>query len=101
MDLMFTRYSDPFSFMDSLIENGSFGGGIDRIYEIRNDDVLWELYLHKVFDRSFEDFKDEITGQSKNIHRAVMTKAEFNTTIEMSKSILESIDPTGKGGELC
>lgn len=98
MDLMFTRYSDPFSFMDSLIDNGSFSTGINKIYELQNEDVSWELYLHKVFDKSFDQFKKDI---SRNIQKDRLTSAEFNATIEMSKSILKSIDPTEKSGELC
>ena len=57
MDLVFKRYSSPFLLLDNLIENGKF---LEFIAELLNDyqeEQLYEFWLHKVHDKSYEEFK--------------------------------------------
>lgn len=97
--MIFKRYSDPFSFMDSMLDYGSFSNSISRLYELNNDDILWEFFLHKVSDKTYEEFRNSNTNNHLSLNKVIMTRTEFDTTVAMSKSILDSIDPTGRDGE--
>ena len=61
MDLIFKRYSSPFIFLENLIENNKFYDGVHTIWNKANDDKLWELYLHSMSEKSFTDWKNELT----------------------------------------
>ena len=97
MDLMFKRYSDPFSFIDSMLCYGSFSSSIDEVLKKTDDDTMWQFYLHKVFDKSFQEFLSESTAEKHTL----ISKAEFDATIEMSQYILDGMGPPDEGGELC
>lgn len=71
MDLLFSRYADPYKFMAPYIEEGRFGEFVinivtqeqerrkeqaDRIEE----DKLWNAYVHSYSDKSFIDWKAEV-----------------------------------------
>lgn len=94
MDLIFKRYADPFSFLDSMLCYGSFGVSVGKVIEYDDTDTLWEYYLNKVFDMTFDDF----VKVSRVEYKEPITKAEFDTTIEMSQSILNDLDPIEGGG---
>ena len=97
MDLMFKRYSDPFSFIDAMLCYGSFSSSIDDVLKKIDDDTMWQFYLHKVFNKSFQDFLSE----NKAEKHTPISKAEFDATIEMSQSILNGLDPPDEDGGLC
>lgn len=97
MDLIFKRYSDPFSFIDSMLCYGSFSSSINDVLKKNDDDTLWQFYLHKVFDKTFQDFKSQNTVEE----HTPMSKAEFDATIKMSESILNGLDPPEEDGGLC
>lgn len=93
MDLLFKRYASPFSFIDVLIFSGRFSEGVSEIYNLLNEDKEWEFFLHKVFDKSFDDFKNEIFAQPQE-----MTVDDFETTVNKSKSMLQGFAPDKSGG---
>ncbi len=92
MDLLFKRYASPFPFINTLIFGGRFSEGVSKIYGFSNEDKEWEFFLHKVFDKSFEDFKAETLAQPQE-----MTVDDFETTINKSKSMLQSFNPNESG----
>lgn len=72
-DLIFKRYSSPFLFLNKLLENNKFSSGIDTIYNQKNDDKLWELYLSILPTmamsgevKSFDDWKIEMSNNTTN-----------------------------------
>jgi len=93
MDLLFKRYASPFSFIDSLIFNGRFSEGVSEIYGFLNEDKEWEFFLHKVFDKSFEEFKETVLAQPQK-----MTSDDFEATVNNSKSMLRGFNPNKSGG---
>lgn len=93
MDLLFKRYASPFSFIDSLIFSGRFSEGVSEIYGFLNEDKEWEFFLHKVFDKSFEEFKSTVAAEPQK-----MTSNDFETTISNSKSMLQGFNPNESGG---
>ena len=54
-----------------------------------DEQKLWELYLHRVFEKSFEDFKNEVMNQ--NIPDKPI---DFEATVNESYMILEGFDPS-------
>lgn len=94
MDLIFKRYSDPFTFLDSMLCYGSFSISVGKVIEYDETDKLWELYLNKIFNMSFDDF----VKANRIDDKKPITKTEFDTTIAMSQSILDDLDPIEGGG---
>ena len=55
--------------------------------DLENEKTLWELYLHKVFDKSFNEFKNSIPKAS------VRPKENVETTVKNSFNILNGFNP--------
>lgn len=99
MDLLFNRYANPFPFVDGMIQTGRFSEFVRSFIEKENSEreeqTAWEFWLHKVWEGSFADFKDEMDNDKKNRQ---MSEKTMETTIKDSMNILKNFNPT-KGGE--
>lgn len=95
MDLLFQRYASPFPFVDGMIQTGRFSEFVDEFMKAKIESDRWDLYLHKVWDKTYEDFKreSEVFQNSRNL-----TESEVETTIKHSMNILDNFNPT-QGGE--
>lgn len=91
--MLFARYANPFMLLDGMIQTGRFADFVIEFMNIKNEENLWDIYLHKVFDKSFADFKRSI------MPRPQPTGEDIKTTVNSSKSILDGFIPTGTGGE--
>jgi hypothetical protein len=96
MDLLFKRYASPFLLLDSMLE---VTGLIDFVEDFinsyneeENEEILWEFYLHREFEKSYEEFKKSLVEASKS---EKATKKEIETAVKDSKSILENFHPNG------
>lgn len=89
MDQLFRRYADPFSFLDVLISNSRFSDFIVEFINSENEKKAWEYYLHKVFDKSFDEFKSSISS----VQNEKVPEADLETTIKDSKNILKNFNP--------
>lgn len=87
MDLLFHRYASPFLLLDQLIPTGDLSDFISTIWEIREEEMQWQYFLSKVFDKSFEDFKETMKPQQG------MTQKEIETTIKNSMSMMNTFIP--------
>ena len=54
------------------------------------DKTLWEYWLHKVFDKGFDEFKASLGGKNK---KAAPTQEEVKSIAMDSKSILAGFVP--------
>lgn len=102
MDLLTEMYASPFLLLDEVIRNEQFSEWVDMFLnklnkkqQEKNDQMLWEYYLHKVYDKSFNDFKASIgadigTGQPSN---NVMDEAKKQDIVKKSEDILNSFHP--------
>ena len=71
MDLLFSRYASPFLLLDTVIETSSLCSFIDNQYNQVEENKQWEFFLHKVFDKSWKDFLDEVSisnNETSNIN---------------------------------
>lgn len=100
MDLLFKKYASPFLLLNGYILTNSFAEFIEYFITNeqieRNDKLEWEYYLHRVFDKSFNEWKEETRNRENNLQ---MTQEQQKTTVLNSMEILKGFDPNKtKGG---
>jgi hypothetical protein len=99
MDLLFKRYADPIPFVDGMIRTGRFHEFVISFMKTVNrekeDQLDWEFFLHKVWEGSFRDFKEDIETNKQN---QAMSDQAMETTIKESMKILKNFNPN-EGGE--
>lgn len=99
MDLLFKRYASPFSFVDGMIQTGRFYEFVIDFIKTTNQEMEekydWDFFLHKVFDKSYQEFKEEIKTNKENQE---MSEQDIETTVQYSMNILNNFNPE-KGGE--
>lgn len=63
-----------------------------QLVEMHNDEMedksLWEVWLHKIFDKSFNDFRREVTEKP-----AAPTQEDVKSIVQESKNILNGFVP--------
>lgn len=89
--MLFTRYACPFLIVNQMIQSNRFSEFIDEFITFDEDRKLWEIYLHKVFDKSYFDFEKAVK-KPKQIQKPI----NFEATINESISILEGFKPEGE-----
>lgn len=98
-DLLHQRYASPFSFIDSMILANRFGEFVNsfmkKVYEEKNERLTWEFFLHRVYDKSFNEFKEDMKNDAENQN---MSEEDVETTIKHTMNILNSFNPE-EGGE--
>ena len=82
-----------------MIIAGRFAEYIHELLQIYNEEqeekTLWELWLHKVHDKSYNDFKASVGMMNKN---AAPTKKETAEVVQQSKKLLAGFR-IGVGGD--
>ena len=73
MDLLFKRYASPFLILDSYIENGSLTSFLRTLYEKVGEERMWEVWLHKVDNQSFDEFKNSIVEANEKVDNSTDT----------------------------
>lgn len=100
MDLLYQRYASPFSFMNGMIQTGRFSEFVENLVKTVNKEkdekTAWEYWLHKIWNGSFEEFKEEVQNNKKNMS---MSERTMETTIQNSMDILNNFNPQKEGGE--
>ena len=95
MDQLYKRYADPFSFMNGMIQTGRFSEFVSEFVKTTNkeveDDLDWQFFLHKVWEGTFQEFKEEIETNKKNQN---LDKRTIETTVQDSLNILGNFNPT-------
>ena len=100
MDLIHQRYASPFPFIDSMIQANKFGEFVDsfirKIHKEKNEKLTWEFYIHRIYDKSFNEFKEGLKNDAENQN---MSQEDVETTINSSINILNNFNPDDEGGE--
>ena len=92
MDLLFTRYASPFLLLDQLILTDSLSGYIDDLFTIiseeKQEQTMWEFFLHKVYNKTWKEFCEEtkISNDTKDV--------DLGETVLKSKTMLSNFTPT-------
>lgn len=90
--MIFKRYSNPFSLLDELIETNQFSDYVSFIPTKFEEDIEFKVWLHKVFDKSFNEFKKDIK-LSNDAQVGYMKEEDVKTTIQKSNEILSNFIP--------
>ena len=79
--------------LDRMISSGRLHEFVDefvRIYnEEQEDKTLWEVWLHRIFDKSFAEFKNSLNQTEK----AAPTPEELRSIAQDSMNILAGFAP--------
>ena len=87
MDLLFVRYASPFVLLDGLIMTNSLNSFVDDFSDFINKDREWEFFLHKVYDKSWSEFSNDMK-QSEN-----QKPIDLGATLVKSKNMLNNFTP--------
>lgn len=94
MDLLYRRYASPFDFLNRVIKYKRLNEIVSFIVikhmEEENEQKTWEFYLHRPIDKSYNDFKAELSYEPSNTE---MTETEFKATVQDSQLILKNFNP--------
>ncbi len=101
MDLIFSRYSSPFLFIDSLIKSNSLIKGIIEIIKLKDDELTWQMYCSLLSNpmskvKSYKDFKNQLgRGQSINTknNSKELKSIQIKEISEKSSNILNGFKP--------
>ncbi len=90
MDLLFKRYANPFLLVDNLIATNRFTEFILELIDIQNDKRIYDYWLHKIFDKGFEEFKKTVMENNKIVN---VDNQNVEKTINESMNILNNFNP--------
>ncbi len=93
MDLLFSKYASPFLLLDQYIRTRRLSEFIEEFMNQHNEDIKWEYFMHKVFDKSWNDFSQSVDDDMKKRSVPNFNEYTFETTIQDSKNILSGFRP--------
>lgn len=96
--MLFRRYSDPVALLNTMIRAGSLYDFLCEIVDIQNEEteeqVLWDIWLHKIFGQSYAAFRDLLGDNSKPEDGETKTeKVDLATLLKQSEEILSFVPP--------
>jgi hypothetical protein len=98
MDILLQRYNSPFDYLDMVIKAGSLSAFVREFSKIVGEEKEekhdWEYWLHKVWEGSFNDFKNDIETTRENQN---MSKATILETVNSSMNIMKNFKPGDEG----
>ena len=95
MDLIFKRYSSPFYLLDNYIQFGGLADFIDYLIDEVSEENIYELWLHKVYDREYNEFRDQCYGIVAQ--EATNRSIDVDKVVANSLSVLDIIQPQEEG----
>lgn len=90
MDGLYKRYSHPLELLEGMLACGEFGNFVLKFVEKINDDTVYEVWLHKVYEKSYDEFRRSVIDNAKNSR---MTEYEKTKAIRESEEILANFNP--------
>lgn len=89
MDLLFSKYASPFILLNGVIGTGRFLEFVLTFIEADNEKNFWDVWLHKIFDQSFEEFRKSVSGPG----RVSAPEKDMGASVKLSKDILQNFIP--------
>lgn len=93
--LLYSRYNDPISFLNLGHETVGIFETVLSIYIDKNNQQLWDLYLHFKPKKSFRDWKQSIGAN--NISNISLNRRYGTKNAEETKEIINKSDNILKG----
>lgn len=98
MDLLFKRYASPYSFIQGMIDTGRFEKFVTNfvltVNKEKSDKTDWEFFLHKVFDKSYNEWQEEVRTVNKNQQ---ISAVDVETTIKHTNDIINQFNSQNEG----
>lgn len=95
-DALYKRYGDPMPLLDQMAASGHLSwfirSFIDETAIEENDKMLWETWLHKVWNQDWKDFKRETMNRARTYAKNEYIRThprETANTIAKSRAIME------------
>ena len=90
---MYRRYANPVPLINGMIRTKRLMEFVNSLVEKHNreerDKTLWEVWLHRIFDKSFKEFSDGIEDNQK----AAPTQEEVSNIVLETKNMLNAFVP--------
>ena len=90
MGALYERYARPFEYVDQVIRFGRFDDFVLSFWEEKNDREIMDVWLHKSWDKTFAEFKQQVLFASRP-HKTNPKRIE--ATVKQSLAILEGFNP--------
>ena len=78
--------------LDHMLQAKKLNESISEIVKIRNEEIeekmQWQYYLHRIFDKSFNDFLASMKAESKPNEPETYDDAYVEATKQKAKSVL-------------
>lgn len=96
MDLVYHRYANPVNLLNQIVSSGRLSEFVDFIVKKHEEEVNWQYYLHKVFDKTFNEFTKDIENEAhENLARETF---DVETTLQDSINMtMNCVPPEEKG----
>ena len=75
--------------LDEVIKNNRLSEFVTEVMKSENERQTWEFYLHKVFDKSYSDFRESLG----TVEGTVPPEADLEATVKSSENILNNFKP--------
>ena len=80
--------------LDAYIKTGCFVEFLLNFEETYNKELRWEVFLHKVFDKTWNEYEEGISEEVERVEKSRMSETEQQETIADSIAILQSFQPS-------
>lgn len=80
--------------LDAYIKTGCFVEFLLNFEEMYNKELRWEVFLHKVFDKTWNEYEEGISEEVERVEKSRMSETEQQETIADSIAILQSFQPS-------
>lgn len=101
LDSLFKDYGNPTILLDGVISSCQFCEWLDAQYENKEEKTMWEYYINKLGawdDRSFDEFKADVTKGRPMKGYVKPTKEQTSATIKKSFEMFKHFDISKEGG---
>lgn len=94
-DLLYRRYANPMPLINGMIKSKRLYEFVNKLIELHNDEekdkTLWDVWLHRVFDKTFPEFMAAADGKTKK--EAAPTQEDLQSIVSETKTILNGFVP--------
>jgi hypothetical protein len=95
LDSLFKDYGNPTILIDGLISSCQFCEWLDAQYENKEEETMWEYYIHKLGawdERSFDEFRQSVRNSRPAKDYVPQTKEQASATINKSYNIIKHFE---------
>lgn len=68
--------------LDGYIQTGQFTCFLSQFIDLYNNDQLWDIWIHKVTDKTWGEFKDFVMSPKVEVPNIPQMLAESSHTLE-------------------